>query len=146
MYKLPVFWAIIVTLLSTTLAQSSNSTCANILSPSYEFPVVGSGWTAQLIATNLTSPRGIVFDSTGALLVVQQGVGILRVTFTDSGGTCLAVNQTSTLVENTDVSRLRLLGYNIIDEDCLLTGVGRLVESWHSVVRGWRDFVCLHFQ
>lgn len=68
--------------------------------------MVGSGWTAQLIANGLTKPRGIVFDNTGALLVVEQGVGILRVMFTDSGGTCLAVNQTSTLVDNTDVSVL----------------------------------------
>lgn len=106
MYKLLRFWFITIHMLSTilTLAQSSNSTCAIILSPSYDAPVVGSGWTAQLIATGLTKPRGIVFDSTGALLVVQQGVGILRVSFTDAGGTCLAVNQTKTLVDNTDVS------------------------------------------
>lgn len=105
MRKLLKSWAITTTaLISTTLAQSSNSTCSTILNPSYEAPVVGSGWTAQLIANDLTKPRGMVFDSTGALLVVQQGVGILRVTFTDNGGTCLAVNQTSTLVANTDVS------------------------------------------
>lgn len=109
-------------LLSTALAESSNSTCSNILSPSYEAPVVGSGWTAQLIATGLTAPRGIVFDTTGALLVVQQGVGILRVIFNDFGGTCLAVNQTSTLVNNTDVSSFELLSETIF-QDVLCTDV-----------------------
>lgn len=109
MRKLTGLWAAIAAMLSIALAQSSNSTCSSILSPSYEAPVVGSGWTAQLIATGLTAPRGIVFDTAGALLIVQQGVGILRVIFTDSGGTCLSVNQTSTLVNNTDVSFLELL-------------------------------------
>lgn len=87
-------------------AQSTTSAagaCPTVLSPSYEAPVVGSGWTAQLIATGLTKPRSIIFDQSGALLVVQQGSGIVRLTLTDSGGTCLAVNKTSTVVENSDV-------------------------------------------
>lgn len=86
------------------LAQQRSSACPTILKPSYGNPVVGSGWTAQLIAQNLTAPRSIVFDQNGALLVVQKGSGILRMTFTDKGGTCLVVNQTKTVVNNTDVS------------------------------------------
>lgn len=78
--------------------------CPTILTPPYEAPVIGSGWTAQLIATNLTMPRGIIFDQSGALLVVQQGSGIVRMTFTDYGGTCLVVNETTSVVENPDVS------------------------------------------
>lgn len=87
-------------------AQSTTSAagaCPTVLTPSYDAPVVGSGWTAQLIATGLDSPRSITFDQNGALLVVQQGSGIVRMTLTDNGGTCLAVNQTSTVVENSDV-------------------------------------------
>lgn len=95
---------------TTTLLCSAQSTtsssagaCPTVLKPSYEAPVVGSGWTAQLIATGLKKPRGIIFDQSGALLVVQQGSGIVRLTLTDNGGTCLAVNQTSNVVENSDV-------------------------------------------
>lgn len=88
---------------STTSSSSSVTACPTVLSPSYSAPVVGSGWTAQLVARNLTSPRSILFDSEGALLVVQQGVGILRVQFDDFGGTCLVVHSTTTVVENTDV-------------------------------------------
>lgn len=105
--------AAVAAALSTTaavvLAQDSSSTatataCPTVLSPSYSTPVVGPGWTAQLVARNLTSPRSILFDTDGALLVVQKGVGILRVRFDDLGGTCLVVNSTAPVVENADVS------------------------------------------
>ncbi|POS80061.1 hypothetical protein DHEL01_v201544 [Diaporthe helianthi] len=88
-------------------AQSTTSVagaCPTVLTPSYDAPVVGSGWTAQLIATGLSDPRSITFDQNGALLVVQQGSGIVRMTLTDNGGTCLAVNETSTVVENSDLN------------------------------------------
>lgn len=65
-----------------------------------------------MIAANLTKPRGIIFDQSGALLVVQQGSGIVRLTFTDYGGTCLVVNETATVVDNPDVSLgLSLVGH-----------------------------------
>ncbi|KAI3395227.1 hypothetical protein diail_1653 [Diaporthe ilicicola] len=88
-------------------AQSTTSAagaCPTVLTPSYRAPVVGSGWTAQLIATGLTKPRSITFDQNGALLVVQQGSGIVRMTLTDNGGTCLVVNGTTTVVENSDLN------------------------------------------
>lgn len=85
-------------------AAAAASACPTILKPSYDDPVVGSGWTAQLIAQGLVAPRGIAFDKNGALLVVQQGSGIVHMTFTDNGGTCLIVNQTRAVVNNTDVS------------------------------------------
>lgn len=91
------------TLCTAQSATSAASACPTVLTPSYEAPVVGSGWTAQLIATGLTKPRSLTFDQSGALLVVQQGSGIVRLTLTDNGGTCLAVNDTSTVVENSDV-------------------------------------------
>ncbi|CAN8098108.1 unnamed protein product [Discula destructiva] len=98
-------WALVTALLGTTLAQSSpNSTCPTVLTPSYEPPVVGSGWTAQLFANGLTKPRGIVFDTNGALLVVQQGMGIWRVTFADYGGTCLVVNEAKAVVQDNDLN------------------------------------------
>lgn len=107
--------AAVATALSTTaavvLAQDSSSTatatataCPTVLSPSYSAPVVGPGWTSQLVARNLTSPRSILFDTDGALLVVQKGAGILRVRFDDLGGTCLVVNSTAPVVEDADVS------------------------------------------
>ena len=78
--------------------------CPSVLTPSYPTPVLAEGWEAQLIVTGLTSPRGVTFDSTGALLVVQQGAGVVRITLTDNGGTCLVLNQKTNVVTQTDVS------------------------------------------
>ncbi|KAH8881416.1 soluble quino protein glucose dehydrogenase [Thozetella sp. PMI_491] len=81
-----------------------SSACPTVLTPSYSAPVVGGGYTAQLIAGNLQRPRGILFDSNGALLVVQQGVGISHITFDDKGGTCLIAGQTTSLLDNKDLT------------------------------------------
>ncbi|ROV87989.1 hypothetical protein VSDG_09198 [Cytospora chrysosperma] len=62
------------------------------------------GWAAQLVANGFTKPRTLAFDSSGALLVLDSGVGVKRLTFTDHGGSCLipdtpvlVVNATSTI-------------------------------------------------
>lgn len=68
------------------------------LKPSYPSPIAADGWSAQLVAQGLVSPRGILFDSKSNLLVVQQGNGIVHLQFS---GTTLA-NKT-TLVESTSV-------------------------------------------
>lgn len=87
---------------SACLAEATQ--CQTILAPTYTPPSVASGWTAQLIASGLKKPRSIQFDTAGALLVADAGVGIRRITFTDNGGTCLAVNQNQLLVNQTTVS------------------------------------------
>lgn len=88
-----------------TPIDAQNANCSNVLKPSYSAPVVGSGWIAQLIVNNLTTPRGIIQDSSGHMLVVEKGVGIRRLTFNDNGGTCLEVSGSSSVVENSNVSR-----------------------------------------
>lgn len=108
MGQLPGFLSIFTALLSLLgnfmlAVARDDSPCPTILNPSYDDPVVGSGWTAQLVVQGLDTPRGIVFDKNGALLIVQQGSGILHLTFTDNGGTCLVTNQTKAIVNNTDV-------------------------------------------
>ncbi len=87
-----------------TTAAAAPGSCPTVLRPSYNSPVVGGGWVAQLIVTGLKSPRGILFDQNGALLVVQQGTGIQHVTFKDNGGTCLIVDKSQTLINLSDVS------------------------------------------
>ncbi|KAK6851229.1 hypothetical protein PG987_000863 [Apiospora arundinis] len=78
--------------------------CPTVLTPSYQAPVVGSGWTAQLIAKGLKMPRGIIFDAKGHLLVVEQGSGIRRLTFDDKGGTCLVQSASDTVVDDKDLN------------------------------------------
>ncbi|KKY35861.1 putative glucose sorbosone dehydrogenase [Diaporthe ampelina] len=61
------------------------------------------GWTAQLIANGVRSARGLVFDSSGALLVAQANTGITRITFTESGN-CLSVASKTTLATKNDLT------------------------------------------
>ena len=57
-----------------------------------------------LIATGLTKPRSIAFDSSGNLLVVQSGKGVSGHKVTDNGGTCIALDSGAMVVEGTEVS------------------------------------------
>jgi len=84
----------------TTAAQGG---CASVQTPSYSRPVVGAGYVAQLVVTGLRRPRGIRFDGNGALLVVQQGQGIQRITFDDNGATCLNVKESKELINLSEV-------------------------------------------
>lgn len=89
----------------TTTSASAAGSCPTVLtSSSYDAPVVGTGYTAQLVVTGLTKPRGLIFDKSGALLVVESGVGITRIHFDDRGGTCLLKDQSSTLISDNSVS------------------------------------------
>ncbi|CAK7243490.1 MAG: hypothetical protein STHCBS139747_005015 [Sporothrix thermara] len=96
--------AVAVAGLAAVASADSTSSCPTILMPSYDLPVVGNGWTAQLIASGLTSPRRLLFDSNGSLLVVEAGKGITRLTLTDHGGTCLVVADKKTVVANTELN------------------------------------------
>ncbi|EGO54176.1 hypothetical protein NEUTE1DRAFT_68632 [Neurospora tetrasperma FGSC 2508] len=88
--------ALAVGLSATALAQTS---CDKVLVPSYNLPVVAAGWQAQLIAGELTKPRSLQFDSSGALLVVESGKGITHHTLKDNGGTCISVSESKTLID-----------------------------------------------
>ncbi|KAH0565242.1 hypothetical protein GP486_001370 [Trichoglossum hirsutum] len=89
--------------LDPVVAQSSTSSCS-VLKPSYSAPSVASGYAAAPVATGLTKPRGIVFDSTGRILVLQQNKGIVGLTLNDGGGTCVNVKDKKTVVENENAS------------------------------------------
>ena len=89
--------------LGTALLEGAQAATCN-LKPSYSTPVVSNGWQAQLVANGLRSPRGIIFDSEGHLLVVQQGGGIVHLEFDDGGSTCLDVSKKTYLINSTLVS------------------------------------------
>jgi glucose/arabinose dehydrogenase len=84
------------------------------LKPSYAAPVVSNGWQAQLVANGLTDPRGVLFDSSGNLLVVQQGAGIMHLEFDDGGSTCLDVSKKTYLINSTAVSGAQTLNGNLL--------------------------------
>ncbi|OBU01675.1 hypothetical protein VE01_00221 [Pseudogymnoascus verrucosus] len=84
--------------LAHILTASAQDACPGALTPSYAQPVFADGWTGSLVAKGLTRPRGMQLDSQGNLLVVQQGVGIVHLQFTDGGGTCLTLAKKTTLI------------------------------------------------
>src|SRR4051812_15804275 len=55
----------------------SAQTCTT-LSYTFPQPSMAAGYRAQLVATGLRTPRAIVFDTAGYLLVAERGAGISR--------------------------------------------------------------------
>lgn len=94
-------------ILSGVVAQSSiaSAHCTPTLTAaSHAAPSVAEGYVARLVANNLTAPRGIIFDSQGALLVVEQDSGITALTLVDSGQDCLSVGSRKTVINDTTLN------------------------------------------
>ncbi|KAH0533868.1 hypothetical protein FGG08_007511 [Glutinoglossum americanum] len=95
--------AVAAAMLGPVAAQSTTASCT-ALKPSYSAPSIASGYTAAPVATGLFKPRGILFDTEGRILAVQQGKGIVGLTLNDAGGTCVSVKENKTVVENKDLN------------------------------------------
>ncbi|RSL48735.1 hypothetical protein CEP51_015589 [Fusarium floridanum] len=90
--------------ISLAKAQSSDQCKINNLKTSYEAPVAADGWSYRLVASELSRPRGILFDTEGALIVVDTGVGLVHLELEDQGRTCLRVRKKTVLLENEDLN------------------------------------------
>ena len=89
---------------SSHASAASASACATTLTPTNSIrPTVASGYQMALVATGLTSPRSMEFDSSGNLIVVEQGSGVLNLVL-DSEGPCINVGNAKTLIRANDVS------------------------------------------
>jgi hypothetical protein len=89
---------------SFAFSVASQGIRATNITPSYGAPLVAKGFTARIVASGLTKPRGMVFDKEGNLLVVTQGKGITALKFKDDGGICLSVEKTQVVIPDTSVS------------------------------------------
>lgn len=90
---------------------SASSSCSTSVTPTNGLkPSVASGYQVALVATGLTNPRSIQFDTLGNLLVLQDGAGIANLVFQDDGGTCLSVKSTRNVINYNDVSVLPVVG------------------------------------
>lgn len=79
--------------------------CPNDLKTPYPSPSPKDGWSVRLVANSgLSKPRSILFDTSGALLVLDQNVGVVRMVLEDHGGSCVTVANSTTVVGNKDVS------------------------------------------
>ncbi|KUJ20631.1 soluble quino protein glucose dehydrogenase [Mollisia scopiformis] len=97
------------------------------LKPTYPTPSTSDGWQAQLVANELTSPRSILFDGSGNLLVVQSGAGIVHLAFDDGGSTCLDVSKKTFLVNSTELNHGIALSN---DGKTLYASSSEAVYSW----------------
>ena len=81
--------------------------CTTTITPALGIkPSIASGYAYAVVATGLTSPRGIEFDSQGKLLVVEEGLGVTLKTIgsTGTGATCASFSASKTLITDGSVS------------------------------------------
>ena len=135
------FWIPILSILVLLLfGASAASNCSATLTPTQSIqPSIASGYQAALVATGLTAPRSIKFDTSGNLLVVQAGVGITNLVLQDNGGICVNVQTERDIVKDGDVCPG-------IDYDILAFGTDALgpiqVKSWAGTVSGRENTLC----
>lgn len=91
-------------LAATQSSSIASASCSSTLTASHAAPSVASGYVARLVANNLTSPRGIKFDSQGALLVVEADSGITALRLHDGGNDCLSVASRRTVINDTTLN------------------------------------------
>ncbi|KAK0617420.1 soluble quino protein glucose/sorbosone dehydrogenase [Immersiella caudata] len=99
MRSLPAQATIVATLLQA-VGTSAQGECSVNLRSEYPAARAAEGYQARLIVSGLSRPRGIIFDKSGNLLVVESRAGeVTQINFsTDDKVTCLAGSQTKTLV------------------------------------------------
>ena len=90
----------------------AQTSCSSSLVPTNSVqPSVASGYSAQLVATGLSKPRSIEFDTAGNLLVVEAGSGSLSgLTFREDGTGCLSLSGKTKVLENQQVRDLLVIG------------------------------------
>jgi hypothetical protein len=96
-------WAILSTIFLWASRSAAQTTCSTTLSAAYPAPSVAPGFAARIVANGLMLPRGIIFDTAGNLLVIEQGRGVMAYTLNDAGGGCLSVETTTVVVQDYSV-------------------------------------------
>lgn len=75
--------------------------CPNPLSTSYQTPLLAPGYSLQLLTKNITTPRHIVFDSVGNLLVAGDPTGIIALAIDGlNNDGCITIREQKLVVEN----------------------------------------------
>jgi glucose/arabinose dehydrogenase len=90
---------------SSSSASASATACASTIAPQHAAPSVAAGWRAEVVASGLSNPRGILFDTEGALLMVEQGKGVSRVRFNEESGSCIRMDgEKEVVIDDKNVS------------------------------------------
>lgn len=112
-----------------TQSSIASASCSPTLTASsHAAPSVAPGYVARLVANNLTTPRGIIFDKQGALLVVEQNTGITALNFVDAGSDCVSVSSRRTVINDTTLNH----GIEISNNGSILyASSSEAVYQWH---------------
>jgi glucose/arabinose dehydrogenase len=108
-------------------SSSASAACSPTLTADYAAPSVASGYTVRLIATGLTSPRGIKIDTEGNLLVVEEGVGITALRLNNGSGSCVNVASQDTVISDESLNHGIELS---IDGNTLYASSSNELYSW----------------
>jgi hypothetical protein len=88
---------LIIFFLINTFALAQNGCPAETDGPKYAPPKVAKGFTARVVISGLLRPRGMVFDTEGNLLVVQNRKEITAFSMANDSG-CVKVTGKSMVV------------------------------------------------
>ncbi|KAI4280397.1 MAG: hypothetical protein L6R38_004492 [Xanthoria sp. 2 TBL-2021] len=80
-----------------------------------------------LVATGLTKPRSVAFDTAGNLMVVESGAGVSKLALQDDGGTCLSVRERTVVIQNSELNHGLALSR---DGSTLYASTPEAVYSW----------------
>ncbi|KAL8949658.1 MAG: hypothetical protein Q9222_004259 [Ikaeria aurantiellina] len=88
-----------------SVSVAAAASCSTTLTPTSSVqPSIASGYQMALVATGLTKPRSITFDTAGNLMVVEAGAGVTNLALQDDGETCLTVKSQKTVIENSGLN------------------------------------------
>jgi len=97
--------AAVTALAAMLLQQVAAQTCQTI-APSVNVTTM-EGYQAKLIMKGLKSPRSLIFDKEGNLVVIEQRVGVRYIKFAAGNEPCM--ESSKLILNDTSVSVLRLL-------------------------------------
>lgn len=90
-------------LVGSAIAQSTTSCAAPSPSGSIR-PSVASGYRLQVVASGLAKPRGILLDSSGNLLVVEQGSGVVSSHVLQDRNGCVTVQSSKNVTNSLNLN------------------------------------------
>ena len=95
----------------------------------YEPTIVANGFSTYVLAKGLSSPRGIVFDKEGNLLVLEQFKGVTALRLNEENG-CVTVASKHVAMGDLSVS---MNSYRIFSNGLIQVG-----EPWYSIISRWQ--------
>jgi glucose/arabinose dehydrogenase len=120
-------------------ARAQNACPADTGGPKYAAPIVAKGFTARVVISNLTRPRGMVFDTEGNLLVVQNRKEITAFSMATTGS-CVKVTGKRTVL-NAAVGSGESVGLSQFKFEQALKFDS--VEPWYPDYGRWKNIVCI---